>query len=84
MAVQQGRDPRTLTDDIVRHLRDCFLSLMAPELVQLSTQRAAEVSDLAHRLGAANAVRFEQASAASQVLNRVTGNDPSAIFGSRR
>ena len=52
-AVQQGRDPRTLTDDIVRHLRDCFLSLMAPELVQLPVQRAAEVSALAQRLGAA-------------------------------
>ena len=56
-AVQQGRDPRTLTEDIVRHLRDCFLSLMAPELVQLPTQRAAEVSDLAVRLGAPMVVR---------------------------
>jgi DNA polymerase-3 subunit gamma/tau len=56
-AVQQGRDPRTLTDDIVRHLRDCFLSLMAPELVQLPTQRAVEVSDLAVRMGAASIVR---------------------------
>lgn len=56
-AVQQGRDPRTLTDDIVRHLRDCFLSLMAPELVQLPVQRAAEVSALATRLGAASIVR---------------------------
>jgi filamentous hemagglutinin family protein len=33
-------------------------------------------------IGAANQVRFEQASAASKVLNRVTGNDPSQIFGS--
>ncbi len=33
-------------------------------------------------IGAGNAVRFEQANAASQVLNRVTGNDPSAILGS--
>jgi filamentous hemagglutinin family protein len=33
-------------------------------------------------IGAGNAVRFEQASASSQVLNRVTGNDPSAILGS--
>ena len=57
LAVQQGRDARTLTDDIVRHLRDCFLSLMAPELVQLPAQRAAEVSDLAQRLGAAATVR---------------------------
>ncbi len=57
LAVQQGRDARTLTDDIVRHLRDCFLSLMAPELVQLPLQRAEEVSALAQRLGAAAAVR---------------------------
>ncbi|MBU6314891.1 MAG: DNA polymerase III subunit gamma/tau [Acidobacteria bacterium] len=56
-AVQQGRDPRTLTEDIVRHLRDCFLSLMAPELVQLPAQRAGEVTDLATRLGAAAIVR---------------------------
>ena len=56
-AVQQGRDPRTLTDDIVRHLRDCFLSLMAPELVQLPVQRAAEVSELATRMGAPATVR---------------------------
>jgi len=56
-AMQQGRDARALTDDIVRHLRDCFLSLMAPELVQLPTQRAIEVSALASRLGAAAAVR---------------------------
>ena len=33
-------------------------------------------------IGASNAVRFEQAGASSQVLNRVTGNDPSAILGS--
>jgi DNA polymerase-3 subunit gamma/tau len=56
-AVQQGRDPRTLTEDVVRHLRDCFLSLMAPELVQLPTQRAAEVSALAVRMGAPAVVR---------------------------
>ena len=56
-AMQQGRDARGLTDDIVRHLRDCFLSLMAPELVQLPVQRTAEVAALASRLGAATAVR---------------------------
>jgi len=57
LAIQQGRDPRTLTDDIVRHLRDLFLSLMAPELVQLPAQRATEVSDLAARMGAASIVK---------------------------
>ena len=32
-------------------------------------------------IGAQNSVRFVQPSASSQVLNRVTGNDPSAILG---
>ena len=56
-AVQQGREARLLADDIVRHLRDCFLSLMAPELVQLPAQRQEEVQALAVRLGAAAIVR---------------------------
>lgn len=57
LAMQQGRDARTLTEDIVRHLRDCFLSLMAPELVQLTDDRKETVSELATRLGAAAVVR---------------------------
>lgn len=56
-AVQQGGDPRTLTEEIIRHLRDCFLALMAPELVQLPAQREAEVTSQATRLGAAAIVR---------------------------
>jgi DNA polymerase-3 subunit gamma/tau len=56
-AIAQGRDARTLTEDIIRHLRDCFLALMAPELVQLSAEREAEVSSQAVRLGAASIVR---------------------------
>jgi len=55
--VMQGGDPRTLTEEIIRHLRDCFLSLMAPELVQLPEQRERDVSALAARLGAAAIVR---------------------------
>jgi DNA polymerase III delta prime subunit len=34
-AVGLGHEPRTLTEALVRHLRDGFLALMAPELVQL-------------------------------------------------
>ncbi|MGZ4792689.1 MAG: DNA polymerase III subunit gamma/tau [Ilumatobacteraceae bacterium] len=56
-AVLQGNDPRTLTEEIIRHLRDCFLALMAPELVQLPAQREREVSSQAARLGAAAIVR---------------------------
>jgi DNA polymerase-3 subunit gamma/tau len=56
-AVQQGRDARMLAQDIVRHLRDCFLSLMAPELVQLPDAQAERIADQARRLGAAPIVR---------------------------
>jgi DNA polymerase-3 subunit gamma/tau len=56
-AVQQGRDPRTFTEDIIRALRDAFLSLMAPELVQLPDQRADVVANQARSLGAASVVR---------------------------
>ena len=56
-AVQFGADPRALTEDIVRHLRDAFLSLMAPELVQLPKERAEIVGDQARRMGATGVVR---------------------------
>lgn len=56
-SVQYGADPRALTEDIVRHLRDVFLSLMAPELVQLPQERAEIVSDQARRMGAGSVVR---------------------------
>ena len=56
-AVLQGRDSRTLAQDIVRYLRDCFLSLMAPELVQLPDGQASRVAEQAQRLGAAAIVR---------------------------
>ncbi|MEO8363920.1 MAG: DNA polymerase III subunit gamma/tau [Ilumatobacteraceae bacterium] len=55
-AVQRGADPRGLTDDIVRQLREAFLSQMAPELVQLPEQNAVVVSDQARRLGTGSVV----------------------------
>ena len=56
-SVQFGADPRALTEDIVRNLRDLFLSLMAPELVQLPKERAEVVGDQARRMGASSVVR---------------------------
>ena len=56
-SVNRGLGARTIADDLVRHLRDCFLSIMAPELVQLPSQRADEVAALAQRLGAGGIVR---------------------------
>ncbi len=56
-AVNLGRDPRTITEDIVRHLRNAFLSLMAPELVVLPADRLDAVAAQAQQLGAAGLVR---------------------------
>ena len=56
-AIQRGNDPRSLTEEIIRHLRECFLSLMALELVQLPEQRAAVVAEQARKLGASTLVR---------------------------
>jgi DNA polymerase-3 subunit gamma/tau len=56
-AIQHGSDPRSLTEEIIRHLRECFLSLMAPELVQLPEQRATIVTEQARKLNAGMLVR---------------------------
>jgi len=56
-AVSMGRDPRTVTEDIVRHLRNAFLSLMAPELVVLPSDRVDAIAAQAQQLGAASLVR---------------------------
>jgi DNA polymerase-3 subunit gamma/tau len=56
-AVQQGRQARTLSEDILRELRDAFLTLMAPELVQVASSRAETLADQARRVGAPRLVR---------------------------
>ncbi|HSJ90584.1 MAG TPA: DNA polymerase III subunit gamma/tau [Ilumatobacter sp.] len=56
-AVSLGHDPRAVTEDLVRHLRNAFLSLMAPELVVLPSDRIDVVAAQAQRLGAAALVR---------------------------
>lgn len=55
--VHHGRDPRTIVDDLVRHLRDCFLTQMAPELVQVQERRAEVLADQSRRLGTARIVK---------------------------
>lgn len=56
--VHHGRDPRTIVDDLVRHLRDCFLTQMAPELVQVQEHRAQILADQSRRLGTARVVKI--------------------------
>ncbi len=56
-AIALGRDPRTLTEELIGFLRNGFLSIMAPDLVQLPSQRIEEMSERSRRLGAAGLVR---------------------------
>jgi DNA polymerase-3 subunit gamma/tau len=56
-AISRGRDPRTLTEELIAFMRNGFLSLMAPELVQLPSQRIDALTDLSRRVGAAGLVR---------------------------
>ena len=51
--VNAGHDPRTVTEEFVKHLRNGFLALMAPELVQLPSTQVAALAAQAQRLGAA-------------------------------
>ena len=56
-AMQLGRDPHQYAEDVVRTMRDCFLSLMSPELVQLPAARLAELTTYARDMGIQRIVR---------------------------
>jgi DNA polymerase III subunit gamma/tau len=56
-AVNAGHEPRTLAEALIRHLRNEFLSLMAPELVQVSQHQVDELAAQARRLGPGRIVR---------------------------
>ena len=51
--VNAGHDPRTIAEGLVKHLRNGFLCLMAPELVQLPSDAADALAAQAVRLGPA-------------------------------
>jgi DNA polymerase-3 subunit gamma/tau len=56
-SIQGGADPRGLTEETLRHLRECFLSLTAPELVRMPSGRVEVVADQARRVGLGRVVR---------------------------
>jgi DNA polymerase-3 subunit gamma/tau len=56
-AISLGREPRALTEELIGHLRNGFLSLMAPELVQVPSDRLDALAAKANALGAAGLVR---------------------------
>ena len=69
-AMQRGRDPYTYAEDIVRIMRDCFLSIMSPDLVQLPAARIAEISAQARDLGAQRIVRVMEVLGSTMVEMR--------------
>ena len=56
-AMQRGHDPKAFTEQVVRFLREMFLSSMAPQLVQLSEEHAKVAADMTARYGIASVVR---------------------------
>jgi DNA polymerase-3 subunit gamma/tau len=56
-AISTGTEPRTLTEELIAFLRNGFLALMAPELVQVPSNQLDGLAAQAQRLGAAGLVR---------------------------
>lgn len=56
-AISRGRDPRTLTEQLIGELRNGFLALMAPDVVHVPPGRLESLTDQARRLGPPALVR---------------------------
>ena len=56
-AMQRGHDPKAFTEQLVRFLREMFLSSMAPQLVQLADEHAQVAAGMTARYGVASVVR---------------------------
>jgi DNA polymerase-3 subunit gamma/tau len=69
-AMQQGRDPHTYAQDVVRTMRDCFLAIMSPELVQLPADRIAELTRYAQDMGVQRIVRIMETLGSTMVEMR--------------
>lgn len=69
-AMQQGRDAQTYAQDVVRTMRDCFLSIMSPELVQLPAKRVEELAVIARELGVQRIVRIMETLGSTMVEMR--------------
>ena len=57
-AVNLGRDPRGLAEDVVRSMRDSFLAVLSPELVQLPADTVRDLAARARSLGNRTVVRI--------------------------
>ena len=57
-SVDFGLDPRTIAEDLIRHMRDCFLVLMAPDVLDVVPGRRDALVDQANRLGTPRIVKI--------------------------
>ncbi len=55
--MRAGRDPRRLGAELVERLRQCFLSTLAPDLVDCLAEERKRIAEQAGRLGPAGATR---------------------------
>lgn len=53
-----GLDPRTIAEDLIRHMRDCFLALVAPDVLDVVPGRRDVLVDQANRLGTPRVVKI--------------------------
>ena len=56
-AMQQGHDAHTFAEDVVRHMRDCFLAIMSPDLVLQPADRVQALGAIGRELGTQRVVR---------------------------
>jgi DNA polymerase-3 subunit gamma/tau len=57
LAANAGREPRQLAEQLLAHLRDALLAVLAPDVVSLPDEAREQVADQGRRLGAAATVR---------------------------
>jgi DNA polymerase-3 subunit gamma/tau len=65
-----GWSPQQLAGDLIEHLRQAFLTMVAPELVSVGDTERVEIAGLAERLGLAAVVRGMEVLGLAQVAMR--------------
>ena len=78
-AISSGHDPRTLCEELLRHLRDLFLSVMSPEMVSIRHDRLDDLAATAQELGTASIVRAMERLGSALVEMRFAP-DPRIMF----
>jgi len=78
-AISNGHDPRTLCEELLRHLRDLFLSVMSPEMISIRHDHLDGLAATAQELGTASIVRAMERLGSALVEMRFAP-DPRIMF----